>query len=254
MAKERRAGRRRARKGAPVPTVSVDGIEVPAGLLKLVVSGGTIGNRTDHSLTYGMFAVPTGVGRPGTLRIQKRTKGENIVLKLSMSDGQCRTCVQKVNATMRCRNDRLSTPLKWSVSAEMFMAGRPVPLTKITKTASVNRGAAEISDVSGTRKIDLPGAYTINWALFDAVGRLPRKRFDPIEFDMIDHFDQLKPASKLHFRSTREVTLKDGKTTLHLFDHFGFGIVPWTYFVDDNGVMVLALGGLEAYGLVEAAG
>lgn len=253
MAKKGRARKRRATKGAPVPTVSVDGIEVLPGLLKQVVSGGAIGNRTDHCLTYGMFAVPTKAGRPGTLRIEKRMEGDGIVLKLTMSDGQCRTCIQKVNATMRCRNDRLSTPLEWNVSEEMFMDGRPVPFTKISKTASVNRRAAEISDVSGTQKIDLPGAYTINWALFDAVGRLPRRRSDPVEFDMIDHFDQFKPGNKLHYRSTQEVTLKDGKTTLHLFDHFGFGIVPWTYFVDDNGVMVLALGGLEAYGLVEAA-
>ena len=159
MAKKGRARKRRATKGAPVPTVSVDGIEVLAGLLKQIVSGGAIGNRTDHSLTYGMFAVPTRPGRVGTLRIEKRVAGDGMVLKLTMSDGQCRTCVQKVNATMRCRNDRLSTPLEWSLSEEMFMDGRPVPLTKISKTASVNRRVAEISDVSGTRKIDLPGAW-----------------------------------------------------------------------------------------------
>jgi len=251
MAKKpaKKARKKRPPKGAPIPMVSIDGIEVTPTLLKQVVPS-TVDGKADCTLTYGMFAVCRGRQQLGTFKLRKQVKDDGIVLKLTMDDGQCKGFTQKVNATMHCKKDRLSTPRRWSYAEEMVGQGRPVALTKIGKTGVAKEKKITIEDQIGKQEIAVPNPYTLNWALYDAVGRLPRKKFNPLEFDLIDHFDQLKPKNKLYYRSTQDVALGKGMTKLHLFDHFGFGNLPWTYFVDDNGVVVIALAGLEAYGLL----
>ena len=250
MAQKKRKPRQ---KGAPVPMVSIDGIELLPSLLQKVTGGGNVNGRGNCDLTYGMFSIPGGrAGQIGTMRMRRRTGEKGCVLKIEMTDGQCRGCAQLLNATIHCKEDDLSTPLKWEIAEEMFEGKKAVPHTKISKSGSVQDATINVVDKTGTQKIKVSGAYTINWALFDAVGRLPRRKFKPIEFDMIDHFDQLKPDNKLYYRTSQKVRFSDGEITVHMFDHFGFGIVPWTYFVNDNGLMVLAAGGLEAYGLLKA--
>lgn len=246
-----KAERKRPVKGAPIPTVSIDGIEVVPALLQQVVPS-TVNGQADCVLTYGMFSVCHGNAKLGAFRLQKQIQDDGIVLKLAMDDGQCKGFTQKVNATMHCRKDRLSTPVRWDYAEEMVGQDKPVPFTKIGKSGVADGRKVTIEDKTGRQEVAVSDAYTINWALYDAVGRLPREKFDPLEFDLIDHFDQLKPKNRLCYRSTQEVALGKGKTTLHLFDHFGFGNLPWTYFVDDNGVVVIALAGLEAYGLLKS--
>ena len=84
-------------------------------------------------------------------------------------------------------------------------------------------------------------------ALFDAVARLPHKQFDPIEFTRIDHFDQVKPDQALAFRRTIETSIAGKKVQLHGYDQTGRGIMPFTYWVDNQGRTIVAISGLEAY-------
>ena len=129
-----------------------------------------------------------------------------------------------------------------------------LPKTRIHKTAVVTDGKLLLKDSAGKKQIDLPGPYTLSWALFDAVGRLPRKVFGPIRFTLIDDFDQVKTEQVLSFRASQTVTIGKRKVRLHAYDHLGRGIMPWTYFVDDSGLVVLAVSGLKAFGLVKIGG
>ena len=105
----------------------------------------------------------------------------------------------------------------------------------------------DLTDGRTQRQIPAPGAYAVNWALFEAVGRLPREEFEPLRFTMLDHFDQLKPGQVLSYRETADVSLGGRSVRLHAYDHLGEGIVPWIYWVDDEGRLLFAVSGLEAY-------
>lgn len=234
-------------------TFPLDVLPLPAALLGKVAGASGIDSSGPWNATYGMFSATRRLGQHGTMEIRRRTEADGAALTLKMLDGQCPPYTQKVDALIHCKADTLSTPTKWRVTEEMFGGDRPVALTKISKSAVAKNGRIEITDTSGTQTIAVKGPYTINWALYDAAGRLGRKDFKPVRFDLIDHFDQFKGDQEIRYRASKKVKLGRSQVMLHAFDHVGFGIVPWTYYLSDGGLVVLAVGGLEIYALLEAA-
>lgn len=147
-----------------------------------------------------------------------------------------------------CREDALATPRNWTWSSQLVAAdGKPVRYTQLEKSATAAEKAVEISDGPHRRRLPLDSPYTINWALFEAVGRLAREPFDPLRFTLLDHFDEVKPNQTLSFRQTAEIELGGQVVRLHAFDHLGEGVVPWVYWVDEAGRLTFAVSGLEAY-------
>jgi hypothetical protein len=110
-----------------------------------------------------------------------------------------------------------------------------------------------IQESCGVKKVAITGDYTLGWALFDAVGRLPAEQAPPLRFTLIDHFDQVKPGHVLSFRTAADVTIRDRTLRLHAFDQVGTGVVPWVWWVDRQGCLLAAVSGLESYLLESSA-
>jgi hypothetical protein len=235
----------RIREAFPLSTVAglLERLSVPAG--KFDASG-------SWSADYGIFGIFAGPAQSGRLRLHRKA-GDAVALRVSVEKRQPDGYIQRVAGRLSCRADELSTPTQWKFEAQLLAPdSKGVAGTRIEKTAVVRDGALLINDGVAEKRIALPRAYTVSWALFDAVGRLPRRAFKPIEFDLIDDFDQFKGGQVLSYRSSQVVAVAGRKVRLHAFDHLGRGILPWVYFVDDRGVLVLAVGGLAAYGLLAA--
>jgi len=198
--------------------------------------------------TYGVYTL-VGAGRVGSLRLERKVgAGGRVTLDVryekGLTDGR-----QEVVGAMQLGGDApLSTPVAWTFQTQVFDAeGRRVPYTRLQKSATVGNDAIEIRDSGGIRRLPVRGPYTLNWALFDAVGRLPREKTEPLDFTLIDHFDQLKPNQTLCFRKTTTVTVAGNPLRLHAYDQIGEGIVPWVYWVDDQGRLLFVVSGLEGY-------
>lgn len=228
------------------PLSTVDGLlaqlRLPAG--KLTAAG-------NWSAEYGIFATSRRCIQSGTLKIRKTADGGAAAMQVQIRKAQPDGHVQRIAGRLKCRADQLSTPTQWQFHSEILSAGKkPVRHTKVQATAAVRGGKLVFKGAGGRKPIALPGPYTLSWALFDAVGRLPRKAFKPIPFDLIDDFDQFKAGQTLAFRASQAVTIGKRQVRLHAFDHFGRGILPWTYFVTDGGLVVVAVSGLKAYGIL----
>ena len=91
-----------------------------------------------------------------------------------------------------------------------------------------------------------PVPATSHWSLFDAVQRLPGKATRPLRFTMLEEMDLVKPDQRLEFRE--ETDLEVGDTTLHLrgYQQIGWGVLPWQYWVDDQGRLLFAFSGVRA--------
>ncbi len=206
----------------------------------------------DWQLSWGVYTMGAirGPGGPaGTLKIaRKDLANETAALTIDYRKAAPGGFRQQVTAELRCRTDRLCTPLNWTYAAKIVdRAGTPIEVTSLKKSATVTDGVVEIADGRHRRRIELPKQYTVNWSLFEAVGRLPREQFDPLRFAMLDHFDQLKPDQVLSFRGTHNVLLGTRTVPLHSYGQIGQGIVPWVYWVDRSGRLLFAVSGLEAY-------
>lgn len=198
---------------------------------------------------YGVYSAAGKLSQVGELRLERQVQASGRVLldmryQKSLSGGR-----QTISAKIHLAADSpLSTPEDWSfVARVMGPEGRTIENTQIKKSIRVQEGVLKIDDASGQRIEPVRGNYTLNWALFDAIGRLPAEIFDPIRFTLVDHFDQVKPNHTLRFRASTDVTIRGKPQTLRAYDQVGEGIVPWVWWVDQRGRLLAAVSGLEVY-------
>mgnify|MGYP000883775382 FL=1 len=231
-------------------------------------------------LDYGVYTFsttrqgPTPGGLVGRMTLTRQAVDESQADLMLAYEKNGPGTVQKVAATMRCGTDALSTPVRWQYSAEVVDSdGKRYEDSRLAKRAVATDGRIEIIDDHSTRQIALNGPFTVNWALWDAVMRMPRGEAAPLPFTMLDHFDQVKRGQSLAFRKSAVVALGRRRTkeqnwqdmekgrirqtrwvltdghdvTLHAFEQLGEGIVPWVYWTDDRGRLLFVVAGLEVY-------
>jgi len=206
--------------------------------------------RGDWRLAYGVYTMAGGAGsRVGALRLARKAgAGEAFALSVDYDKIVVAGNRQRVTARLHCRADRLATPGRWTFTSRLIdSSGVPIPDTLLEKSATVVDGQIEIDDGRSKRRLPVPQAYTVNWALLEAVTRLPREPFGPLEFTLLDHFDQLKPGQTLGYRESVRVGLGGQTARLEVYDQVGRGVVPWVYGCDEQGRPLLAASGLEAY-------
>jgi hypothetical protein len=222
---------------------------IGAGVNQIALPEGPFDPAGSWQHRYGVYSVAGRLSRVGELRLDRQVKANGRVLldmqyQKSLSGGR-----QTISAKIHLAADSpLSTPENWSFVARVLdTEGRMIDNTQIKKSIRVQNEVLTIDDACGQEAVPLRGDYTLNWALFDAIGRLPAESFDPIRFTLIDHFDQVKPNHTLSFRTSTDVTIRGKPQTLRAYDQLGEGIVPWVWWVDQRGRLLAAVSGLEVY-------
>lgn len=151
-------------------------------------------------------------------------------------------------ATLTCVADRLATPRQWELHSDDLQDDQPVRGTSVVETAEWRDGTL-IRKGRAERRTSLPGPFTSNWSLLEAVQRLP---FDskPLAFEMLEDLDLRKAEQSL--RPVAPVTLELGGRAVKLrcFRQTGRGILPTHYWLDEQHRLVAITGALR--GLVWA--
>ena len=203
--------------------------------------------------TYGVHTLAgrtPAARRVGVLRL-RRSVGDNRDVTLKVEYSKTLTGgSQQVTGELHSRiGSTLSTPGQWTFETKSLdAAGKVIPRTQMSRSAVFRDGALTIKDAKETKTIPIAGAYTVNWSLFDAIQRLGGEKAGPLEFTLIDHFDQPKGSQRLSFRGKMGVTVAGGGTIRTLaWDHLGDANVPWVYWLDERGRLLFIVAGLEAY-------
>ena len=234
---------------------------------KIVAPDGPFEPQGDWTQVFGIHSTGTGTSRVGTLSLKRRARPSGVSLTVRHEKLLTGSTGGRVGGALGSRRildavlnldagkSPLSTPGQWSFRTRVLdEAGRAIPDAGLSRRAAVENGKLRVTTGEDrTRTCPLDGPYTVNWALFDAVGRLPRGRFEPIRFTLVDHFDQIKPGQTLVFRRALDASLAGRTVRLYGFDQTGRGVMPWTYWVDEKGRVVVALSGLETYMLESAS-
>ncbi|NLX97437.1 MAG: hypothetical protein GXY83_14815 [Rhodopirellula sp.] len=229
----------------------------------------------DWRLQYGLYSLGAvrGIGRRvGDFAVCRQQRGpEAFVL-----DIQCRRPVgpgytSTLTAQIEAQLAPLPIPTQWFWESEILdSAGSRVPGSQLRRAAVLGNGRVEID---GKRGFAVSGPCTLNWLLFEAVGRLPRAESALPDFTLLDDFDRPKPGHNLRYDKRRTVLVGQrtvpqtqleelpkgrihksvwGRTggrpvELHAYQHTGEGIVPFLYWVDAAGRLLFAVSGLEAF-------
>lgn len=186
---------------------------------------------------------------PGFLEIRREVSGAGLTLFVEMQVLHMTGGLQQTTAKITCANDPLCSPKSWQLESVLAdPTGRPLENTRMVSRATVKAGAVEAEFGKHQRTIKLPGPFTSNWSLFDAVHHLRGKDTAPLRFALLEDLDLLKPNHRLSFAETATVKAAVGRELkLTGYEQIGEGVLPFHYWLDEQRRLLLVLSGPRAY-------
>jgi hypothetical protein len=175
--------------------------------------------------------------------------GRSVVLGVERSILQSSLTIHRTKATIKCAADALCTPLSWEMESMLIgRDGEPIDVTRVAEMAVVRNKSIEVKTSRGIFHRKLPGRFTSDFSLFDAVQRLPGKDTAPIAFTLLQDLELVKPGQRLWY-SNKTVGVKVGgkSVRLHGYHQVGRGILPCEYWLDDRKHLILVMGTIMAY-------
>ena len=197
----------------------------------------------------GLIPKPADVHYRGLMEIERRPlpDGKAVTLAVHQSIIQ-HTGVHETAALITCAADALASLRRWKlVNTVCDPLMKPMPEAGVKQSGKVDQGTVTVEHGGRTATFEAPPPLTTNWSLFDAVQRMPRNTGPPAEFAMLQECDLLKPSQQITYRGTGEHTLGGNTVRLHHWQHVGEGILPYDYYADQQGRLLVAVGGLRAY-------
>ena len=149
---------------------------------------------------------------------------------------------------MTCAADTLCTPRSWELSAETLdIHGKPFDASRVEESASVNGGTitAKRNGRGLTRAIPTP--FTSDFSLLDAVQRLPKADTKPLQFALLQDMDKIKEGQSLTYREKVDFEIGGKTLPLHCYQQIGRGLLPYRYYVDEQGRLLFAFSAVRAY-------
>jgi hypothetical protein len=167
----------------------------------------------------------------GLLRIE-RTPGDPVTLDVQQVRLNQEGLQHIETAEIACEPDSLCSPLAWEIA-----------------TTFVSPEGEELADLGYSRSVAEPPAddVTADWALFEAVQRLPFDDSVEYQFDLLQDLTLLKREQTLRYDGVREVRFGMDTRTLHRFVQTGHGLLPFEYWLDPNHRLVLVVSHYRVY-------
>lgn len=178
---------------------------------------------------------------------RKPANGDTFRLEVSFGAIQGGNVMDRLEAQLTCKADRPGSLLSWERRSLLLdRKGDPVADILTKETGKVAQGVVRRQGIR-ERRIRVRDPVTCNWCLFDAVQRLPFHNAPFLNFTMLEELDLLRPNQRLAYRQTIVLELGGRRVRLHGFEQFGEGILPYTYWLDEQHRVLFAIGGLRAY-------
>lgn len=186
---------------------------------------------------------------PGFLELQREVSKTGVTLSVDMQVRHMTGGLQQTKAKIVCANDALCSPKSWQLESVLLDAnGNPVASTRLASRAVARAGAINVEFGKHRRAIKLPGPWTSNWSLFDAVQHLRGKEMAPLRFALLEDLDLLKPNHRLSFAETAGVKVAGGRELrLTGYEQIGEGVLPFHYWLDEQRRLLFVLSGPRTY-------
>jgi len=170
----------------------------------------------------------------GSLEITRRAdSAKTFLLTVRREVIQTDELTNVIEATIRCRADRLASPRQWKVSSRFTDADR--------------REIAELSNDEQGGIAEQAGRVTGDWCLFEAVQRLEFDERTSLSFDLLEGMSLSKTGQRLSYRGTFPTKTGAEGRTLHCFSQLGHGILPCEYWLDDRHRLLAVISMNKAY-------
>jgi hypothetical protein len=153
---------------------------------------------------------------------------------------------QKIKTTIKCKNDELLTPLNWDLQCDVYDCYQNErPEAQLVEKAEFKDGVItrKIKGL-GTQKIKTAKNLTSNWLLFYALSALDQTHKNNLSFDMLDEMHFVRKKQKLQSIGRYPFIFKNRTLDLSGYQQIGEGIIPTTYWLDDDHRLIFVITGL----------
>ena len=189
----------------------------------------------------------------GTLRLLRRPAREGFELVVDQTVRNAGGVVERLAAQVLCSDDPLASPRQWSITIRFTdKAGKAKTALTRREEARLTDGKIEVTTAGKTFQRPASRHLTADWCLFEAVGRLPFGKSAPLKFDLLEGLSLLKRDHRLAYAGQVETRWAERQVRLHKFHHFGRGLLPYEYWLDDQHRLLLVVTGPRAYILDDA--
>lgn len=170
----------------------------------------------------------------GSLRIERTgNSGKTFTLRMHQEIVQTDGPTNVVEGTIKCRNNRLASPVEWKLSSRFAGAD--------------GKQIVELSNRENVRIGEGADKTTGDWCLFEAVQRLAFDKQSSLSFDLLEGMSLSKPEHRLFYRGTSPMKTSGGEVSLHCFVQLGSGILPYEYWLDDRHRLLAVISMNKAY-------
>jgi hypothetical protein len=199
----------------------------------------------DHTfLVIGSRGYQTEHQTVGLVRIRKRSlRPDSFSLQIDERILGDRGTESRQDISVDCLNDSLATPLSWKRRFGFFNPqGEPEPDLSIEEEGTMAGGIVEIHCRGRTKRIALPGNWTTQYNLLEAIQRLIAADHAVSQFDLLEDFCLLKPKHLLVRADVSTAELPGiGSLRLQRYAQTGYGLLPIDYYLDERNRLLFVI-------------
>lgn len=151
-------------------------------------------------------------------------------------------------AFIQCEKDIFSTPDSWNLSRSFYNHAYGEEINSLSKNESgeIKAGVLKTKLLGNENTFCFDEYVTSNWSLIEAIMRCSDK-LENSKFTLLDELDKIKQDQTIKFMGSMKIAFGNSSISVKRYDQIGKGLLPWSYYIDEFGRLVLAISGLLAY-------
>jgi arylsulfatase A-like enzyme len=178
----------------------------------------------------------------GYLKVNKSIDANSgkIIFEINQVISENNSWLHSTRAQIECQNDKYATPMKWQKSCRFFTTVNDESM-HLEELDSYTEG--RLDEISNDESINFASSFT----LFDAIQRMSLENLTSLDFTLLDELDKVKKNHSIRFKEETTIQYADKERAVKQYLETGEGLLPWEYFVDFEGRLLLAIIGMRTY-------
>ena len=180
-------------------------------------------------------------GKPGNgsgFLSVKRTVGvdsEEVKYSVEQAISEKNQWMHFTKVDIDAKNNKQGTPVGWKSTTEYLESSKKsADKSSSSHKHNENEAFQEFGD-----------DVCISFTLLDTVQRMSVTGVEQLSFTLLDELDKVKKNQVLRFKGESKITIGGRRVELRCYEQIGEGTLPWMYYIDKNGRLLLAISGMR---------
>lgn len=170
----------------------------------------------------------------GYIRVQRNVGNskEKVSFNVEQAISENKHWAHFTKASIKAKNNKYGTPISWEAASEYVKA----PKKGFDKNVGLYQQSSSLSQKE---------EVCLDFTLIDTVQRMKVEGKRSLNFTLIDELSKEKKNHQLRYLKDTSIRFEDRSVEVSCYEQIGEGMLPWCYYVDHNGRLLLAISGMK---------